>query len=148
MSFDLALSKGDLSIGPDGDLRQFRNSSKLVQDVLKILHTPLGSNPFFPQIGNAITTQNTGEVVNRQFMETRATAAVVQALQMLQAMQKRQELTQIVTPEEKVVGIAEVKVEQDPTDPRQYNIKISVITGAQSVVELPSFSLSTIAGHT
>jgi len=148
MSFDLALSKGDLSIGSDGDLRQFRNSSKLVQDILKILHTPVGGNPFFPQIGNTMTAENIGEVVNRQFMETRATAAITQALQMFQAIQKRQELTQVVTPEEKIEGIAEVSVKQDPTDPRQYNIKISVITGAQSVIELPSFSLSTIAGYT
>jgi phage baseplate assembly protein W len=148
MSFDLALSKGDISIGADGDLRQFRNSSKLVQDILKILHTPIGGNPFFPQIGNALTSENIGEVVNRQFMEARATAAVTQALQLYQSIQRRQELNQVVTPEEKVEGISEVVVEQDSVDPRQYNIKISIVTGAQTVVELPSFSLSTMAGYT
>ena len=143
MSFDLALSKGDISVGPDGDLRKIRDTSKLVQDVLKILHTPVGSNPFYPQIGSTLTTDNIGNVVSQQFAETKATASIISSIQLMQSIQRNQQIFQVVTPGEQIIGISQVDVEQDPQDPRQYNIKITVITGAQTVLQLPSFSIST-----
>ena len=143
MSFDLALNKGDISIGSDGDLKKVRDTPKAIQDVLKILHSPVGSNPFFPQIGNSLTIQNIGENINREFAETKATASIQKSLQLLQAIQARQETLQVVTAGEKIIGIIDISAEQDPTEPRQFNIKVTVITGDQTIVDLPSFSLKT-----
>lgn len=133
-------------VGADGDLAKVRNSSKAVQDILKVLHTPLGSNPLFPQIGSNITISNIGDNINQQFAETRVAASVTQSIQLLQSIQRNQELIQEVTPEEKIVDIAQVTATRDSQDPRQFDIKIVVVTEAQSTVELPSFSLSTTIG--
>jgi hypothetical protein len=145
MSFDLALSKGDLTVGSDGDLTKVRNTSKLVQDVLKVVHTPIGGNPFFPNLGTALTSENIGQNVSQNFAETKVAASVSQAIQLIQNIQRRQQLVQIVTPEEKVVKIANLEVGQNSQDPRQYDIKISVLTESLNteVVDLPGFSMST-----
>ena len=144
MSFDLALNKGDIAIGSDGDLKKVRNSSKVVQDILKILHTPIGSNPFFPSIGNALTFSNIGQNINKQFAETKVASSVTQSIQLLQSMQKSQVISgQQVTPEETILGISQVTAEQDPLDPRQFNITVVVQTQAVDDLQLPTFSLST-----
>lgn len=145
MSFDLALSKGDIYLGTDGDLAKVRNTSKLVQDVLKVIHTPIGGNPFYPTIGTNLTAENIGENISQQFAETKVAASVTQAIQIVQNIQRRQELVQIVTPEEKVVKIANLEVGQNSQEPRQYDIRLSVLTESlnTSVVDLPGFSIST-----
>jgi superfamily II helicase len=142
MSFDLELAKGDLKIGADKDLSKVRNGSKLGQDVLKILFTPLGSDPFFTIKGNALTQQNIGEVVNKQFLEARAAASIKETLLSLQTIQSNQAKLQEVTLEETLKSIEEVSVEQDPLDARQYNISLTILTGAYTTIDLPNFSLS------
>lgn len=144
MSFDLALNKGDLSVGSDGDLSKTRNTSKIVQDILKVLHTPVGSNPYFPSLGNTLTSTNIGQNINKQFAETKVASVITQSIQTLQAMQRNQTASgQTVTPEETIVAIQQVTAEQDPTEPRQYNITVIVQTQAIDALQLPSFSLST-----
>lgn len=144
MSFDLALNKGDLSVGSDGDLSKTRNTSKIVQDILKVLHTPVGSNPYFPSLGNTLTSANIGQNINKQFAETKVASVITQSIQTLQAMQRNQTASgQTVTPEETIVAIQQVTAEQDPTEPRQYNITVIVQTQAIDALQLPSFSLST-----
>jgi phage baseplate assembly protein W len=143
MSFDLSLNKGDLRIGFDGDLSKVENTSKLVQDVLKVLHTPIGSNPFYPSLGSPVTTLNIGTVLNQQFLESRVENSITSVIQTIQSIQRKQELTQEVTSAEKILDIVEIVAEQDSQDPRQFNISIKVLTGATDVVLLPSFSLST-----
>jgi phage baseplate assembly protein W len=146
VSFDLSLRKGDLYIGSDGDLQKVRGTSKLAQDVLKVIHTPTGSNPYFPRIGSDITELNIGETLNADFAESRVELSVKKSIEQIQLIQNRQQLEQAVTQEEKIEKIAEVIAERDNQDPRQFNIKVSVITGALSAIVLPSFSLSTIIG--
>lgn len=143
MSFDLSLEKGDLKIGQNGDLARAENTTKLVQDVLKILHTPLGSNPYFPSLGSSITSLNVGQNLNQQFLESRVETSIQNIIQTLQSIQQRQQLTQVVTASETILDIAELVAEQDSQDPRQFNIRLKVIAGDVQEVLLPSFSLST-----
>ena len=143
MSFDLALSKGDLAVGSDGDLKQVRDTTKAAQDVLKILHTPVGSDPFFTNLGTTLTSANIGELINVEFAQQRAAASINQSIQILQALQRSQKLIQTITAGEQVVGIASLNVTRNSQDPRQYDIELSVITGAQTVLQLPAFSIST-----
>ena len=148
MSFDLALSKGDLAIGADGDLRKVRGTEKVTQDVLKVLHTPLGSNPYFPRIGNSLTALNIGENLNDQFAQTRVETSVTQAIEIVQNVQRNQELRQILTPEEKIAQIADISASIDPNEPRQYNISVIALTGALSSVAITTkLSLATIIGE-
>jgi len=143
MSFDLSLNRGDLTIGADGDLGKVRNTSKLIQDVLKGIHTPVGSNPYLPSYGNPLTFKNIGEVLQSDFMESRVEADITKIIETLQSVQRRQELVQLVTLEEKIKGLEQVIATQDSTDPRQFNISIKVLTGALDTVVLPTFSFST-----
>jgi hypothetical protein len=145
MSFDFALSKGDITIGSDGDVTKVRNTSKLVQDILKVIHTPIGGNPFYPSLGTLLTADTIGSNISQQFAETKIAASVTQAIQIIQNIQRRQESIQIVTPEEKVVKILRLDVSQNAQEPRQYDIQISVLTESLNspVVDLPSFSIST-----
>ena len=78
-----------------------------------------------------------------KFAETKATASIISSIQLMQSIQRNQQIFQVVTPGEQIIGISQVDVEQDPQDPRQYNIRITVITGAQTVLQLESFSIST-----
>jgi len=142
MSFDLALNKGDLQVGPDGEMSQIRNTSKVVQDVLKVIHMPVGSNPFFPRLGSTITTDNIGQISNQQFMQTRAAASLTQSIQTIQTIQRNQALTQSLTPEEIITNILQLDVQLDK-DPRQIDISIIIQTEALTTVTIPSFTLST-----
>jgi len=142
MSFDLALNQGDLQVGSDGEISQIRNTSKVVQDVLKVIHMPVGSNPLFPRLGSTITTDNIGQISNQQFMETRAAASLTQSIQTIQTIQRNQALTQSLTPEEIITDILQLDVQLDQ-DPRQVNISIVIQTEAMSAITIPSFTLST-----
>lgn len=143
MSFDLALNRGDISVGTDGDVRKIRNSSKVAQDVLKILHTPLGSNPFSPNLGSDITTLNIGVNVNQDFAQSRVEASLIRTLELVQAIQRNQARVQEITPEETIQDLSEVTALRDSEDPRQFNISIAVITGALSAVAIEPFTVKT-----
>ena len=41
MSFDFRIINGDLEIGTDGDLGKVEDTEKLIQEILKMAHTPL-----------------------------------------------------------------------------------------------------------
>jgi phage baseplate assembly protein W len=142
MSFDLSLNKGDLKVGTTGELSTVQDTDKLVQDVLKVLHTPIGSNPFFPSLGSNITSFNIGMTLNKDFLESRAEASLLETIQTIQAIQRRQEAIQIVTAAEKIVRINEVVAQVDSEDPRQFNIQISVASGEVTDLTLPAFSIS------
>jgi len=143
VSYDLALERGDLALAADKDVKKVRNTSKLLQDSLKIIHTPLGSDPLFPSKGSSLTVQNIGENVNQQFVESRAEASILESLQLIKSLQERQSQYQIVTPSERIEEIQDVIVNREPTDPRQYNIQITVLSGALTVVNFPNFTIST-----
>lgn len=143
MSFDLALSKGDLTLGNDGDLRKIRNNSKIIQDVLKELHIYRGSDPFNPQRGVELTADKIGENLNRQFIESKMTADVLDVLNTLVSTQEKQARYQRLTEAEQIKEIGEVSVEQDKNEPRQYNVRITVIAKDYSEIEIPEFTFVT-----
>lgn len=145
MSTDLGLNKGDIFIGSDGDLAKVRNTSKLVQDVLKVIHTPIGSNPFFPTLGTNVTIANIGENISQDFAETKVRAGVTKAIDLLQLIQRKQELAQSLTPEEKIAGILDLQANVNPQEPRQYDIKLVIRSASLDgeAILLPTFSLST-----
>lgn len=145
MSTDLGLNKGDIYIGSDGDLAKVRNTAKLVQDTLKVIHTPIGSNPFFPTLGTNVTIANIGENISQNFAETKVRAGITKAIDILQLIQRKQELVQTVTLEEKIAGIIDLQVGVNSTEPRQYDIKLVVASASLdgNAIVLPTFSLST-----
>ena len=122
MSFDLRIKEGDLAIGSDGDLEILSGVEKLVQDVLKILQTPLGGNPFFPWYGSLVSTALVGSVMDFRFTETAAQQQIRSNLETLQRLQ-RQQLSngQKVTADEQLAAVQSVVVKRNTVDPTYFS---------------------------
>jgi phage baseplate assembly protein W len=130
MSFDLKLFGGDLVIR-NGDFETVEDSDKLVQDILKLVSTQLGSNPFFPAYGSPISQVMVGSVFEREFAEDIATQQLRASLERLQDLQLDQiRQNQIVTPSEQIAAIEDVRVSQAQNDPRYYIVNLTVISKA------------------
>lgn len=136
MSFDLRLRDGDVQIGSSGDLDRIIDTEKLAQDVLKILHTRLGDDPFNPSIGSLLTENDIGTIPDVDVITVKAEEAIFNSITQLQQQQSRQETFQTVTDAEKVVDIEAVEVERDSVDPRQYNVTVIVLSGALTPIKL------------
>jgi hypothetical protein len=131
MSFDLKIQGGDLALSSTGDLAIVENTEKLVQDVLKIVSTQIGANPFFPWYGSPITKSLVGRSYDTNFITGIASQQLRTTLERLQAMQKDQLRTnQVVTPREQIAAISDVRVERNITDPRFFKIVLTVLSKA------------------
>jgi phage baseplate assembly protein W len=131
MSFDLKINNGDLVIGSDGDLDQIQDASKLIQDILKILQTPLGSNVFFAWYGSLLTDVMIGQVLDKSVTTTVIQQQIKTNLETLQRLQRHQLSNgQHLTPGELLAAIREISVHRNTSDPTMYQIVVKVITKA------------------
>ena len=135
MSFDLKIANNDLILNADGDINIVTNNDKLRQDILKILITNIGTNRFHPWYGSAITKKSIGQVADQKFNELQMTSSVQQSIENLMKLQKRQQQSgQVVSAAELIIAINNVFVERDKIEPRQYNIVVSILTGALTTI--------------
>lgn len=131
MSFDLRIIGRDIAIGKDGDLAIVDNTDKLVQDILKILTTKLGANPFYPWYGSPISRTLIGKAFEETFVANVASNQLKTALEMLQRLQKEQlKKDQLITPQEQIAAIQNVNIQRNTADPRFYSIDVTVLTKA------------------
>lgn len=131
MSFDLKIQDGDLVIASNGDLGTVENTEKLVQDVLKIVSTQIGANPFFPWYGSPITKSLVGRPYDTNFISSIASQQLRATLERLQALQRDQlKTSQVVTPREQIAAISRVQVDRNITDPRFFKIVLTVLSKA------------------
>ena len=129
MSFDLRLQNGDIVLGQDADLDTVTGNDKLVQDVIKMITTPQGSNKFQPAIGSLINKRLVGQVLTAQNTVTVLQASVQEALSLLQKLQQQQALSQALTPAETLVSVDSITVERDSVEPRQLNVVLKLTAG-------------------
>ena len=129
MSFDLKISKGDISLQRDGSLSLVSKNSKLRQDMVKIILTDLGENKFHKNYGSAVGRLNIGSYSSRDVVDMDIRVSVESALKKLMSLQKAQARKQFVSPGEMLVKILNVSAERDFSDPRLYNVYISILTG-------------------
>lgn len=143
MSFDLKIVGGDLVKNTNNDLSTVRNVDKLTQDILKVVQTQLGSNPFFPWYGSPISKSLVGRAYDSNFVSAIASQQLRSSLETLQQLQKVQMLKtdQLVTAEEQIGAIQGVKVEQNVADPRYYKITIAVVSKAFQTI-YPTLNIS------
>lgn len=131
MSFDLKIQNGDIAIDSfNNDIKKVENSDKLIQDVLKIVTTPLSSNKFYPWYGSPITKTLIGNVLDMEFTSNMATNQLRNSLENLQKLQKVQSGTQLVTAQELLATLENVSIERNIIDPRFYSIIVSVLNKA------------------
>ncbi|MCK9567791.1 hypothetical protein M0R72_02425 [Candidatus Pacearchaeota archaeon] len=118
------------------------DADKLTQDILKLVSTQLGSNPFFPSYGSPISQAliGTSELSFAQEVATQQLKASIERLKDLQQDQMRN--NQIVTPQEQIAIIRDVYVNQAKDDPRYYYVNLTVINKAFQSVPI-SFAVVT-----
>lgn len=135
MSFDLKILNGDLNIGTNSDLDTVENTEKLIQDILKMLMTEIGSNVFFPWIGSAITSAMIGSPYDTEFIATIAENQIRSSLETLQSLQREQSLKQIVSPSELLAAIKNINVVRNEIDPTFFSVLLTVLTKNLNVVD-------------
>lgn len=134
MSFDLKIQNGDLVISSNGDLRKVENIDKLIQDVLKILMTPLGTNLFFTWYGSLLPTSAVGSSMDHQFISTVVEQQIRSCLENLQNLQQQQQISnQAVSAEELLAAIKNVVVKRSITDPTFFSIFVKIVNKAYQI---------------
>jgi len=133
MSYDLKLDQGDLRIANSGDLAVVVDTDKLIQDLLKIIITPLRGNKSHLWYGSSVNGAIIGESFDLDFVSDSATAQVRNAVENLFRMQLSQSQIQILSPAEAISAVKDIYVNNNPIDRRVVEIKVSVITGALTV---------------
>ena len=124
MSFDLKIINGDLSIS-NGDLLTATDSTKLVQDILKICLTEVGSNPLHPGYGSFLSRTVIGNPMYTTTIVQIAKSQLTTCLTNLQNLQQVQiKNRQRVTADEQLAAITDISVIRSSLDPRLFNITI------------------------
>ena len=136
MSFDLKIENNDISINPDGSVKTVRNNDKLIQDVLKIILTPQGSNKFYNWYGSTLCSRIIGEVMSPFLTKIEIRRSIEESLNNLMLLQQNQAIGQFVSVEETLAAIKDILIEKDQNDPRAYNIIVSVLTKKLSVLDI------------
>ena len=134
MSFDLKISGGDLVIDTDADLATVENSEKLIQDVLKMLMTPIGSNQWYPWFGSPLAGSMIGSPFDSNFISSIAENQIRSSLETVQSLQKEQATKQIVSPSELLAAIKSINVVRNQIDPTFFSINLSLLTKNLTIV--------------
>lgn len=128
MSFDIKVLGGDVEFDSNGNLRTMTDSDKLAQDIVKILNTPIGTNPINPGYGSPLTVNEVGTVVNADSVIQQTQSAIAQALEQLISAQALQQAQQTITDAETLIDFETPIVQQDEVDPRQFNIAVNALS--------------------
>jgi phage baseplate assembly protein W len=143
MSFDLKIVNGDLVIN-QGAIQTVTDSEKLIQDILKICLTDVGSNPLHPSYGSFLSRSVVGNPQQTSVIVQIAKSQINSCLTNLQQLQQLQlKSFQKVSADEQLAAITGISVVRSTFDLRLFNVKISCLTkGFQPVTT--AFTVSTI----
>jgi hypothetical protein len=143
MSIDLKIINGDLVIN-NGALQTVQDSEKLIQDILKICLTDVGSNPLHPSYGSFLSRSVVGNAAQTNVIVQIAQAQLNTCLTNLQQLQQLQlKSFQKVSADEQLAAITGISVLRSTYDPRLFNVKISGLTkGYQPITT--AFTVNTI----
>ncbi len=128
MSFDFKLIKGDIKIGADGSPEKVFRYPKLKQDLIKILLTDNGENKYHPSYGSDLGRLDIGTNADQSFVESELSSSAAKAINKLMQLQDFQRKRQYISPQETIIKINSVSVFRDTSDPRMWNVFISVVT--------------------
>jgi phage baseplate assembly protein W len=126
MSFDFALVNNDLKIQADGSVAVVKDSSKLRQDVVKIILTQLGSNRFHPWYGCSVSDDVIGSELPANMMNVDIRSSVTQSLDRLKTLQLQQLTSQKVSLAELIHIIGDVVAYRSLEDPRHMKLQATV----------------------
>ncbi len=128
MSFDLKIINGDLLIN-NGSLTTCINSDKLIQDILKMVLTEAGSNPMHPWYGSFVSRTIIGNPNYNNVLIQIAKSQLTTALNKLKQLQDLQVKSfQRVTADEQLASIGDISIQNNPNDPRLFDVIIKVFS--------------------
>lgn len=131
MSFDLAIKNGDLVLGQDADVSIVINSNKLIQDILKGISTPLGSNQFFKNYGTMLGDLSISGITDQTLMETSLSLQIESLIDLIKTLQNQQIASgQKVSPTELIDSINNLKINRNTVDPTYLSVILVVLTKA------------------
>lgn len=143
MSFDLKIVNGDLVVN-QGALQIVKDSEKLIQDILKICLTDVGSNPLHPSYGSFLSRSVIGSPMQTSVIVQIATSQINTCLTNLQYLQQLQlKSFQKVSADEQIAAVTGISVLRSAFDPRLFTVKISCLTKGFQPVST-AFTISTI----
>ncbi len=143
MSFDLKILNRDLVI-KNGDLQTVIDSEKLIQDILKICLTNVGSNPIHPGYGSFISRTLVGSAVDTSVLVQIGKAQLNACLENLKALQQMQiKELQALSADEQLSSILGISVLRNQIDARQINVEIRVLSKGFKPITT-KFTVSTI----
>jgi phage baseplate assembly protein W len=135
MSFDFAIIESDLVIQPDGTMRTVEDTTKLRQDILKIITTSLGSNKFHPWYGCTVSDNIIGKNLPENLMMMEIETSITESLENLKKLQIQQSTSQRISLAELINTIGGVVAFRSPDDPRQVKIQVTVFTKRLTKIE-------------
>lgn len=143
MSFDLQIVNGDLIIR-GGDLVTVVDSRKLIQDILKICLTDVGSNPLHPSYGSFLSRSVIGNPAQTDVIVQVAQSQLNTCLTNLQQLQTLQiKSFQKMSADEQLAAILGISVVRSSFDPRLFNIRIKCMTKGLKPITT-AFTVNTI----
>jgi hypothetical protein len=143
MSFDLKIINNDLVLN-EGDLQTVINSELLIQAILKICLTDVGSNPLHPSYGSFLARSVIGNAAATGAIVQIAQSQINSCLTNLQYLQQQQiKSLQKVSADEQLAAILGISVIRSTFDPRLFNIKIKCMTAGLLPITT-AFSVNTI----
>jgi hypothetical protein len=127
MSFDLKIKNGDLVI-TNASLVTVQDTDKLIQDVLKIMITEVGTNVFFTWYGSYVGSSMIGQT-DFGFSRSLAVQQASNAITTLQNLQfQQQSSSQKVSASELIAALKGVYIDRNPIDPTEFDVFISVLS--------------------
>lgn len=142
MSYDLKIVSGDLVI-KNGALQTVVDSEKLIQDILKICLTSVGSNPFHPSYGSFLSRTIVGNAMYTDVIVQIAKSQLNTCLTNLQSLQQLQlQSFQRITADEQISAILGISISRS-IDPRLFNVSIKALTKGFKPITT-AFTVSTI----
>lgn len=130
MSYDFKLENGDLVLDSNGDLTAISDNDKLIQDLLKLLMTPISGNKMFPWYGSDVSGILIGSNYDLGFNKDVASEHIRSALDNIKSLQQEQAKSQYISPAETIVAVKDIYINTNATDQRAIEVKVTVITGA------------------
>lgn len=143
MSFDLKIVNGDLVV-QNGQLKTVVDSEKLIQDILKICLTDVGSNPLNPAYGSFLSRSVVGNPMYTSVIVQIAKSQLNTCITNLQSLQQLQVKSfQRVSADEQLAAILGISVIRNETDPRLFSVQIRCMTKGFKPITT-AFAISTI----
>jgi len=116
--------ENDYRFDAQGDARLIQNEDLLYQACLKAVLTVIGSNPFHPAYGSAVTTRIGSKAL--QASANLIKSDIQTALQKVLNLQREQAKYQSVGAKETLYSISSVQVSQDRLDPTVFRSAVTV----------------------